>query len=45
MATPDDHALRAALLAFNVGLFGDHRTILRKSSQGGLKVDSEHFMR
>lgn len=43
--TAEDHALRAALLAFHVGLFGDHRVILRRPRGGGeLAVDTEYFL-
>ncbi|CAN0042323.1 unnamed protein product, partial [Scytosiphon promiscuus] len=45
MATPDDHALRAALVGFNVGLFGDHRSILRRQPDTSVKIDEEYFIR
>ncbi|CAN0428315.1 unnamed protein product, partial [Ascophyllum nodosum] len=45
MATPDDHAIRAALLAFSVGLFGDHRVILRRHPQKRLEIDADYFIR
>lgn len=45
MVTAEDHALRAALLAFHVGLFGDHRVILRRSRGGGeVEVDRDFFL-
>lgn len=45
MATPEDHALRAALVGFNIGLFGDHRSILRRQPDTTVKVDHDYFMR
>ena len=45
MATPEDHALRAALVGFSVGLFGDHRTILRRQPDTSVKVDNAYFIR
>lgn len=45
MATPEDHALRAALVGFNIGLFGDHRSILRRQPDTTVKVDHDYFIR
>ncbi|CAN0058555.1 unnamed protein product, partial [Ectocarpus sp. 6 AP-2014] len=45
MVTPEDHSLREALVGFNIGLFGDHRTILRRQPDVSVKVDHDYFIR